>query len=217
MLQEYLRGKACSAAFVGNGHDAVLLGVTEQLIGKKEFGAQGFRYCGSVLPLPEIVDYRSGATILEQVIQAGKFLVREYGLIGVNGFDFILDGGKIWLTEVNPRYSASMELVERAYNLPIFRFHFEAVVNGRLPEFKLESRLKDGRYFGKGVLFCEKECVMPKALDCPDSDLRDIPATGEKLRRGGPICTLLTSRETYNATCAELVRQSGKMKEQIYG
>jgi predicted ATP-grasp superfamily ATP-dependent carboligase len=217
MLQQYIPGKACSAAFVGNGRGAVLLGVAEQLIGKKEFGSRGFRYCGSILPLPEIVNCESGSNLLEQVRRAAIFLVREYGLVGVNGFDFIFDGRRIWLTEVNPRYSASMELAEKAYGLPIFQFHLESVVNGHLPDFDLESHLEDRGFFGKGILFCERECSMPAVLDFPVTEFRDIPACGEKLHRGSPICTFLVSRDSYDDANAELILKSKKLKEQIYG
>jgi uncharacterized protein len=217
MLQEYIPGKACSAAFVGNGREAILLGVTEQLIGMKPFGAQGFRYCGNILPLPEILDPETGMRILAQVRQTAGFLVREYGLTGVNGLDFIFDGSKIWLTEINPRYSASMELIERAYNLPVFQSHLESVASGRLPQFNLESKLMDGMFFGKSILFCEKDFVMPDAMDDQGFDLRDVPVSGEQLRKGSPICTLLNSQPTYADTLTDLSARTENLKERLYG
>jgi uncharacterized protein len=217
MLQEYIPGKACSAAFVGNGRETILLGVTEQLIGMKAFGAQGFRYCGSILPLPEMLDPETGRWILAQVRHAAEFLVREYSLTGVNGFDFVFDGRKIWLTEVNPRYSASMELIERAYHLPVFHLHLESVTSGRLPQFNLESQVMNGMFFGKGVLFCEKDFVMPNAMGDTAFDLRDIPVPGEKLRKGNPVCTILTRRPTYAETLSGLGVRAENLKERLYG
>ncbi len=38
----------------------------------------------------------------------------EFGLVGVNGIDFIVRDGIPYAIEVNPRWCASMELVERA-------------------------------------------------------------------------------------------------------
>jgi predicted ATP-grasp superfamily ATP-dependent carboligase len=217
MLQQYIAGKACSASFVANGRESVLIGITEQLIGLGEFGAKGFRYCGSLLPLPEVLHDDSGKTILREVRRIAAFLTREYGLTGVNGFDFILHHDQVWLTEVNPRYSASMELVERAYGLPIFRLHMEAVVDGRLPSFTLESQLDGGEFFGKSVLFCERDSTAPEVFDFSGADLRDIPPAGERLRQGNPVCTLLTGRQTYGETLGELIRQAAKIKEHIYG
>lgn len=63
VLQERLAGLICSAAFVADGRQAVLLGLTEQLVGRRAFGAVGFRYCGNLLPP------RLGPEELAQLIQ----------------------------------------------------------------------------------------------------------------------------------------------------
>jgi uncharacterized protein len=217
MIQQYIPGKACSASFVANGVESVLIGITEQLVGVEQFGAHGFRYCGSMLPLPEILEPETGKSVIDQARRISEFLTRSYGLTGVNGFDFILDGGQVGLIEVNPRYSASMELIERAYGLPLYVCHVQAALDQLLPEFRLETQLNRGKFFGKSILFCETESIMPATLVRAGLDLRDIPSPGERLQEGSPVCTLLAARETYAETFAELVRQSGKMKEQIYG
>jgi uncharacterized protein len=187
------------------------------LIGVEHFGVRGFRYCGNILPSREVLDPETGKTVLAQVRRISAFLTKEFGLTGVNGFDFILNGGRVVLIEVNPRYSASMELIERAYSLPVFHLHVEAVSNGQLPEFNLESQLNNGKFFGKAVLFCEKDCVAPEALDCPASDLRDIPMPGERLHAGSPICTVLACRPAHDEILRDLVTRTAKIKEQIYG
>ena len=43
-------GVACSAAAVGDGVDAVVLGLTEQLVGQRAFGVRGYRWCGNLVP-----------------------------------------------------------------------------------------------------------------------------------------------------------------------
>ncbi len=215
-LQQYLPGKPCSASFLANGHESVLIGITEQIAGVSQFGAGGFRYCGNMLPLPEAVN-SGGETILEQVRGIAAFLTREYGLAGANGFDFILQDDCVWITEVNPRYSASMELIERAYGLPIFDLHLQAAVNGIIPEFKLESELSGGSYFAKGILYCERESFAPEIRDWQERDLRDVPHSGEILHKGGPICTVFANRANYRETYAELIRRAEAIKKEIYG
>ena len=49
-LQERIDGLPCSAAAVADGVDAVVLGVTEQLVGRREFGVRGYRWCGNITP-----------------------------------------------------------------------------------------------------------------------------------------------------------------------
>jgi predicted ATP-grasp superfamily ATP-dependent carboligase len=217
MLQEYIPGKPCSASFIANGRESVVLGITEQLIGTHQFDSQGFRYCGNVLPLPEAVHPGKGHAIQEQVRRLAAFVTRQYGLTGLNGLDFILSDHSVCLTEINPRYSASMELIEQAYRLPVFRLHVQAVLEGRLPRFKLQTVLKRRRFFGKAILFAGKNAVAPDTRGWQARGIRDVPAWGEKLPRGGPICTILADGPTYRETFKELVRRAGTIKKQIYG
>ncbi len=217
ILQRYIPGKSCSASFVSNGRESVILGITEQLIGMDPFGARDFRYCGSVLPLPETLEAPIGDSILKQVRRLADFLTREFSLMGMNGFDFILDGDQVCLIEVNPRYTASMELVERAYGLAIFDLHVQAVVNRRIPEFSLESLLNSRKFFGKSILFSGNDGIVPEKLDWREWEASDIPASGERIRAGSPVCTFLACRSTYDETLAELIRRAGILKEKMYG
>jgi predicted ATP-grasp superfamily ATP-dependent carboligase len=217
MLQEFVPGKPCSASFVANGQECVVLGITEQLIGTRPFGSHGFRYCGNILPLPEALNPETGKSVLEQVNRLAAFVTRQYGLTGVNGIDFILNEDHVCLTEVNPRYSASMELIEQAYGLPVFHLHVQSVLNGRLPGFKLEARLKRRGFSAKAILFAEQEACAPDTRNWQAEGIRDIPAAGEKLPRGGPICTILVSRPTYDETFTGLIRQAAVIKERVYG
>ncbi|MBI5955823.1 MAG: ATP-grasp domain-containing protein, partial [Chloroflexi bacterium] len=167
ILQEYVRGTACSASFVADGRECVVLGLTEQLIGRPEFSARGFRYCGNILPL--IVEDEAGqTTLLAQVRQIAGSLTREFGLVGVNGLDFVLNDGQVYPLEVNPRYSASMELVERAYGLSIFDLHVRAVIQGELLDFDLAPRLASARFHGKAILYAERDGWAPDTRGWPE-------------------------------------------------
>ena len=217
ILQEFLPGKPCSASFVANGTECVLIGVTEQLVGVGLFGAKHFRYCGNVLPLSDCLAARHSSSILEQLRELATFLTSRYGLRGVNGIDFILNDDRVCLIEVNPRYSASMELIEEAYMLPVFHVHAQAVLHGRLPEFRLESVLSPHQYLGKAILFASRNAVAPECKGWLDRAVRDIPASGERLRTGNPICTILANGTTYEDTIAGLSTQAELLKEEIYG
>lgn len=216
MIQEHLPGKPCSAAFLANGRECVLLGITEQLIGLKRFGATGFRYCGNLLPASEAIDAHTGGTLIGEVRRLAVFLTERYRLIGLNGFDFILAKGLPTLTEVNPRYSASMELVERAYGLPLFRLHVDAALSGRLPDFSLEHEIGRSGVIGKTILFAEKDAVAPDTGGWAAENLCDIPAQGEKLYRNSPICTILAHGSTESEVMAGLTRRAVTLKRRIY-
>jgi predicted ATP-grasp superfamily ATP-dependent carboligase len=216
MLQEYVPGQACSASFVANGRECVVVGLTEQLVGQPEFCAQGFGYYGNLLPLNAARDPAIGRTILDQAQQIAALLTREFGLVGINGIDFVLSGNQVCLTEVNPRYSASMELIERAYGLPMFELHVQAVMQGELPRFDLTTRLADELFHGKAILFAERDALALNTLNWLERGIRDVPIPGESLTQGGPICTLLACEATHDLCFSNLVAQAKALKGEIY-
>ncbi len=216
ILQEYIPGKACSASFVADGRESVVIGITEQLIGTRCFGASGFRYCGNILPLQDLLDPAAGAAILEKVRRLASILTRTYGLTGVNGVDFILHEGEVVATEVNPRYSASMELIERAHALSVFDLHAAAATKSRLPRV-IPDLLRAEGFFAKAILFAEMNAVAPDTKGWLDRNVRDVPAGGEKLQEGSPVCTVLSRGATREAALAGLMREAERLKEEIYG
>ena len=213
LLQERIEGKVCSALFVANGREAVVLGLTEQLVGRPEFGAQRFMYCGNVLPLAAGSEETG---LLDQVRQIANLLTQEFGLVGVNGMDFILSKGEIYPIEVNPRYTAAMELVESAYGLAIFDLHVRAVTHGELPAFDLaQAQPKDNTYFAKTILYAEKDGHAPDTLAWMGREFRDIPHPGEDLQRGKPICTILASAATQAGCLTSLANSAEVIKGEI--
>jgi predicted ATP-grasp superfamily ATP-dependent carboligase len=217
MLQEYIPGKPCSASFVANGKDCTVVGISEQLVGMQKFGSQGFRYCGNLLPIRETMSADTGKLILDKVRRLAEFLTKDYGLVGLNGIDFIFDGDQIYFTEVNPRYTASMEIIEIAYELPMFHLHMQSILDGKLPEFDLEAELKRGKPLGKGYIYAEKDLTVPDTGGWFVKGIHDIPLSGEKIREGGPVCTILAGRSTVEETLSEIIRRAQELKEELYG
>lgn len=217
LLQEYLPGLSCSASFVANGKDCVVIGLTEQLVGRPELDARGFAYCGNILPLEPARDPQTGPAILQQIQEIARWLTRAFGLVGVNGFDFILSDGEVYLVEVNPRYSASMELIEKAYGLPVFDLHVRAVLEGGLPTFNLASQLERGPFYGKGILYARQGFLAPDTRGWLERGIRDVPHPGEKMPRGGPVCTLFAVAPTRDECFASLIKVAETLKGEIYG
>ena len=134
ILQERVEGVSASAAFLADGRRSVVLGWTEQL-----HAPRSFRYAGNIMPL------EAGAAAREEVTEIADALTEEYGLRGLNGVDFILRRDRPVVLEVNPRYCASMELVERASGDSVFALHRAACL-GSLPDALAEG----GRDLGEG-------------------------------------------------------------------
>ncbi len=186
-LQERIDGRAGSAVLLADGRRCILLAVSRQLVGLTAFGSRGYRYCGSLMGHGL---FPRESELLDRARTVAESVVRQFGLVGLNGIDFIARGGVLWPIEVNPRYSASMELLERAAGVPLFHWHAEACA-GRLPA--LRPRAPRG-IVGKAVVFARRDSTLGGTGQwLRDRALADIPRSGEHIRRGRPICTVFAS------------------------
>lgn len=196
-LQRFVPGRPASAAFVADGRCCTVLGLTEQLIGQGELGARGYRWCGNLLPLA--LPAPQQAAVAQQVERMARRLTQEFGLRGLNGLDLVVtEGGEVVLIEVNPRYTASMELIERAFGIHMFSLHLEAM-DGRLPEGNLAGTM-GGPWHGKGIVYARQRVTVPNTDAWLGGDRRDIPFAGDRMEAGQPICTVLASGPD-RATC----------------
>jgi predicted ATP-grasp superfamily ATP-dependent carboligase len=197
MLQERIAGVSASAVFVANGRRSVLLGWSRQLQ-----TPPAFRYGGNVLPL------EAPADTLEEIRRLAQALTEEFGLIGLNGIDFVLRDGRPVLVEVNPRYSASMELVDRAASTAVFALHL-AAFEGRLPDPALARAALhptgEAGVHGKLVVYARQSVSLADPPDWIARGVRDVPHPGEVIRKGHPICTVFASG-TSTAACVARLR-----------
>ena len=194
IVQEVVEGVSASASFAADGRRSVALGWTEQL-----HTPRGYRYAGNVMPL------EAGAATRKEVAAIADALTQEYGLRGLNGFDFVLRGDRPVVLEVNPRYCASMELVERAAGMSVFGLHL-AACQGELP-----ARVDDtAGVWGKAIVYATRAARVPDTTEWLARGVRDVPHPGEVIRAGHPICTVLASESTRslckNALRAETAR-----------
>jgi predicted ATP-grasp superfamily ATP-dependent carboligase len=211
-LQLFVRGQAASAAFVADGRRCVVLGLTEQLIGRRELGAQGLAWCGNILP--PVLPARHRAGLLRQVEAMASRLTEEFELRGLNGIDLVIsDDGAVHLVEVNPRYTASMELIERAHGLNMFSLHLEALA-GKLPEWSLADRL-DGPCYGKGIVYARQSVTIPNTDAWYTKDRRDIPFEGDRIDAGWPICTVLVEAADRDGCWRQLVDAAESVRQEI--
>lgn len=210
LLQERIPGLHASAVFLADGRRARLLGLSRQLAGEASFGAPGFRYCGSIYPLATpaagALERRAGAL-------ADAF-AEAFGLVGVNGFDFVVGEGEgegeVWVLELNPRYVASAELIERAQGLSIFSAH-AAACGGSLEQAPLA--VPDGSW-GKAVVYARTGVVAGATREWLERDnVRDVPFPGERLERGAPVCTVF-ARGTDATECRARLEAAARTIEQ---
>ena len=209
-LQERIAGTAGSIVFAADGQRAVPLGLSRQLVADGRFGAHGFRYCGSLLGSPRAALFPREEELLATATELAAAVTEEFGLVGLNGLDFIARNGVPYPIEVNPRYSASMELLERAANVSIFDIHARAC-GGVLPNTVGSVRGVEG----KAILFARRDLTLGDTRRWVENRaLADIPHSGEQIRRGHPICTVFAKGKDAITCHRLLVRRAAAVYRQ---
>lgn len=189
-LQEYVDGVPASAVFVADGERSLVVGWSEQVRGPR-----GFLYGGNILPLdaPQVA--------FAEVRAIAECLTRKFALRGLNGFDFVLSGARPIVVEVNPRYCASMELVERAAGVSVFELHL-AGCRGAVPG---APAAPGSGYWGKAIVYAREVTRVGDTRRWIERGVRDVPHPDDTIGPGEPICTVFAWGPS-RAACVERLR-----------
>jgi predicted ATP-grasp superfamily ATP-dependent carboligase len=200
-----MNGTPCAAVYVASGGAAMLLGITRQLIGESWLGAHGFQYAGAIGPWPVSANAKA------DIEKLGSVLAGQFELVGLFGVDFILDGDDVWTLEVNPRYTASVEVVERFSGVHAIALHIAACTSGVVNAAQSEIRKEFTRRgvkseialcHGKATLFARRDffisqkladVTLAEAIRTPWPTLADISPAGTPIEVGRPILTLFAN------------------------
>jgi predicted ATP-grasp superfamily ATP-dependent carboligase len=222
-FQERIEGEPCSAIYAGDGRRARLLGVTCQLVGEEWLHARQFAYCGSIGPLSP------GPALVAALERLGDALVQASGMRGLFGVDFLARDEVPWPVEVNPRYTASVEVLEYAGGLPALAIHrhcFDPLLpSGGSAAIQAPAGPGVGRstLVGKAILFARAplgflgdgpwgvtlkriRAAEPPSWIGEMPGFADIPPAGQRIKAGRPVLTFFTRAESV-AACRDRLRQ----------
>ena len=196
-FQERVEGLALAALFVGEGGKARSLGLTRQFVGRP---GNRFAYRGSLGPWP--VDPQ----VASRIEALGRVLVEEFGLVGLFGIDLILAEGRPWPVEVNPRYPASVEVLEWATGTSLLAEHLRAC--GR--EAPGGRPTNPHGFVGKAIVHADRliswpiseKAIMREPAQFPE--IADVPRPGTTFQPGEPVLTVFARGETLEACRRDL-------------
>ena len=120
-LQRMVKGRSIGGSFVAvrslahcDRVDTSLLGACgawpQNSVDSSRADKFPFRYTGSFGPINDL-----SPCIQREMERIGKAAADYFHLSGVFGIDFILGDGKLWMLEINPRFPASAEILERSF------------------------------------------------------------------------------------------------------
>jgi predicted ATP-grasp superfamily ATP-dependent carboligase len=217
-LQQFLDGVPCGAVYLGRREGAQLLGVTRQLAGTDWLHAGPFHYCGSIGPLD------LSARLHQAFVRIGEVLSATFALRGLFGVDCILKEEVLCPIEVNPRYTASVEVLELATGRSLVALHRAVFDVDHQPKVAPLLRRQGNGMVGKAIVFAPTEVVIPEVApwqacieevdghwDVPA--FADIPRAGIRVETGQPLVTLLCRGDSEEHCWQELRERAAALTE----
>jgi predicted ATP-grasp superfamily ATP-dependent carboligase len=217
-VQEFIEGEPHAAVYCGDGRGACLLGFSRQLVGLDWLHAAPFRYCGSVGPL------RPEPALRPALEKLGAVLARRCGLRGLFGVDGIVRDGAFWPVEVNPRYTASVEVLEDGSGLSAMAWHRAAFAPDAPPP---PPGGEPAACLGKAVLFARDDLTFP--ADGPWNDVlrsppplseppafADIPHPGTRIKAGRPVLSFFVRADDPDACLDALRRTAAELDRRLF-
>jgi predicted ATP-grasp superfamily ATP-dependent carboligase len=180
-FQRRVRGRAISAALIGDGRHVLVLGFSEQWAAPTP--RHPYRYGGAVRPAT------LGAQVRQAMEEAVVRCAARVPLTGLCSADFLVEGEGFHLLEINPRPGATFDLFEPE-DVSLFALHVQAC-NGRLPE--RATRL-EGAMAG-AILYADRGVPSVPPVTWPEWTA-DRPVAGSRIERDEPVCSVLASAGT---------------------
>jgi predicted ATP-grasp superfamily ATP-dependent carboligase len=202
ILQRRVHGLSCSAVAIADGRRATVLGITEQL-----HRPPGFQWTGNLTP-PCLPD-RELAELDGQLRAVCAEVAARFGVRGAFGVDAVWDGCHVWVLEVNPRPPAGLEL----FGPGSFEAHVRGARGLGLPTAGTPPATGCAKV--KLVLFADRDLRAPDPGWWPAALVRDIPHAGETIKRGAPVCTLISATEGAAEIAARGVRLLAALPEAV--
>ncbi|MGU3538338.1 ATP-grasp domain-containing protein [Methylobacterium sp. A54F] len=193
-FQARVPGIAHALNFLGDGRRLLPLAVTEQWSAPSAL--RPFRYAGALArgrdEAPALAP-----RLAAEIAAAVERIVAATGLRGLASADLLVDGADWWLTEINPRPGATLDVLDRR-GLPLLAAHVEAHF-GSLPApgpAPVDAA-------GAQICYGARDHRTLPALPWPDF-VRDRPGAGTAVGRDAPLCTVLAAGRDAGAVRAQL-------------
>ena len=199
ILQEYIEGTNVSSSILSSHDDRKNL-INSRLITEHDLGNDTYEYSGNILPLDEnsFRMFNNNRTEInadelnDEMKNTSEDLIKEFGLIGSNGVDYILDNdGELKVIEINPRFQGTYELVENVLDINLLDAHIKAC------EGEIIDIPNPKQYSFKKIIYARKQINIGN-LNIPN--VYDIPYEGVKIEKDQPLVTIICSNKDLETT-----------------
>ena len=177
-FQKRITGNSGSLLFLANGHSSYTLSINKQFLDPTPESP----YRLGMLQSPWKISTHHERTLLSACDQ----IIKKAKLTGLNSLDFIISNdGLLFILEINPRPSASAELL-RTMHPTLIQQHIDAC-NGVLPGAPITKpdKTRSLRY-----IYANNDFLIPANMSWP-IECNDLTAAGNIIKKNEPICSCL--------------------------
>ena len=204
-FQTRVPGRAFALNILAGASEVHVLALTEQWSAPSP--VRPFRYAGALAPGRNEASPLPPA-IVDAVVAATERLVSATGLRGLASADILSDGETWWLTEINPRPGATLDVLDRR-GVPLLGAHVAACLGdapdlGPAPEDAAASQ----------ICYAARDHAVVPAVAWPDH-VRDRPRAGTRVMRDAPLCTVLAGGPDGPAARQELRTRIAGLRDRL--
>lgn len=205
-LEEFIDGENRSCQFAADGKSAEILAFTKELKAAQVNSKMknSFKYAGNILIKEDAKEIK----IIKRFIQN---ITNKYSLQGINGIDYIKNEQGIFFIELNPRFTAAVELLIPFYQKEFINIYFKKEF---ADDYLTKYLEKDFAFSAKVIYYADQHFKVKKDLreilkkiktktiikNFNDSqiEIKDLPKKGEKFSKDEPVFTLIIKTESKN-------------------
>jgi methenyltetrahydromethanopterin cyclohydrolase len=199
--QKFQNGNQCSVLFLADGKQVQVIGFNTQWSANLNVNAE-FIFSGIINSCDLTDEYKQ--IVIGWLVR----LVPAFGLKGLNSLDFIQGGdGCIYVLEINPRPSASMQL----YDADLLGKHILACRGVLTHDLPIQTRIT-----GYQIIYAEHDLMIPPQFLWPE-DVMDIPKVGALIRKGQPICSIIAHAKNSQLVFEQLAIKNQQLIKNLEG
>lgn len=182
--QKHQAGRSVACLFIANVDDVQMIGFHEQWLDGSAIAP--YCYGGAVTQIE--ISLVAKARLTKYVAK----LTKAIGLVGISSCDAIVNGDDVYVLEVNPRLSATIDLYVSEYPDLIER-HVKAC--SKKPLRSLVANAAGRVSHAHLVIYAKDELVIEHGF-CWPRWVADRPEDGSHFKAGMPVCTVFSEAES---------------------
>ena len=186
-FQKRLPGTAVSLSFFADGQNVVPLGYSKPVATTQS--NLPFVFCGLDGPI-ELID-----SVAQEALKISKLIVHKFKLRGYNGIDFLVSDKSVQFLDLNPRITASFEILQESHSFCFFEkhIHLTSDIPGNTCISESFPAMQKKIISGFRVIYAESDFYMNERCQKSlfnNKFLTNIPNSKYFFKKYEPVCSV---------------------------